>query len=464
MTASVTLLILGADGDLTKRLLLPGLGTLLAAHDEDVELIGSGLRDLTREEWRDLVAGAFDAVPEPRRSGLVASSRYLRADATDPDALSRLLAECTAVPVVFFALPPSVTAKVCAVLEHLAVPDGTRLALEKPFGVDRDSARRLNELLTRIVPERRVYRIDHFLGRATVLNILGTRFANRMIEPVWHRGVVERMEIVYDETLALEGRAGYYDDAGALVDMIQSHLLVVLALLTMDPIDRVDEVVLRDAMARVLRDTSVRDGDPVAASRRARYTAGSIDDRELPAYADEEGVDPARHTETLAQIVVGIDTDRWRGVPFVLRSGKALGRARKVARAVFRTADPIDGLQGRPGADWIELDLSSGEVEIGLTMNGGGDPFALEQTTLVAQQVPGALLPYGEVLKGILGDDPTLSIRGDVAEECWRIVEPVLAAWRSDRVPLEAYAAGSDGPAGWSPPPSSGAAGQAAGG
>ncbi|NUT57773.1 MAG: glucose-6-phosphate dehydrogenase, partial [Agromyces sp.] len=138
MTASVTLLILGADGDLTKRLLLPGLGTLLAAHDEDVELIGSGLRDLTREEWRDLVAGAFDAVPEPRRSGLVASSRYIRADATDPDALSRLLAECTAVPVVFFALPPSVAAKVCAVLEHLAVPDGTRLALEKPFGVDRD--------------------------------------------------------------------------------------------------------------------------------------------------------------------------------------------------------------------------------------------------------------------------------------------------------------------------------------
>jgi glucose-6-phosphate 1-dehydrogenase len=139
-------------------------------------------------------------------------------------------------------------------------------------------------------------------------------------------------------------------------------------------------------------------------------------------------------------------------VPFLLRSGKALGQPRKVARAVFRPAAPIDGLEGTPRSDWIELDLSSGEVEVGLTMNGGGDPFALEQTTLVAHQVPGALLPYGEVLKGILSDDPTLSIRGDVAEECWRIVEPVLAAWRSGRVPLDEYPAGSDGPDGWRQP------------
>ena len=450
MTASATLLILGADGDLTKRLLLPGLGTLLAVYDVDLEVIGSGLRDLGDAEWRDIVAGAFESVPEPRRSRLLESTRYLRADATDADALARLLAECAAVPIVFFALPPSVTVRVCQVLERIETPEGMRLALEKPFGADRDSARRLNELLTRIVPERQVYRIDHFLGRATVLNILGTRFANRLIEPVWNRHSIERVEIVYDETLGLEGRAGYYDGAGALTDMVQSHLLAVLALVAMEPIDRVDEVVLRDAVARVLRDTSVWGGDALAASRRARYLAGEIKGRALPAYADEPGVDPGRETETLAQVVVEVDTDRWRGVPFLLRSGKALGRSRKVARAVLRAAAPIEGLEGRPRPDWIELDLRSGEVEIGLTMNGGGDPFVLEQTTLVAKQVPGALLPYGEVLKGILNDDPTLSVRGDVAEECWRIVEPVLAAWRAGRVPLEEYPAGSDGPSGWS--------------
>jgi glucose-6-phosphate 1-dehydrogenase len=223
----------------------------------------------------------------------------------------------------------------------------------------------------------------------------------------------------------------------------------VLALVAMEPIDRVDEVVLRDAVAGVLRDTAVWNADPVASSRRARYGAGEVEGRRLPAYVDEPGVDPSLGTETLAQLVVEVDTERWRGVPFLLRSGKALGRSRKIARAVFRASAPIEGLEGRPRSDWIELDLRSGEVEIGLTMNGGGDPFVLEQTTLVAKQVPGALLPYGEVLKGILNDDPTLSVRGDVAEECWRIVEPVLAAWRDGRVPLEEYPAGSDGPSDW---------------
>lgn len=449
MTASATLLILGADGDLTRRLLLPGLGTLLAANDVELEVIGSGLGDLGDTEWRGRLAVAFESVPEPRRSGLLASSRYLRADATDTAALAGLIGECAAVPVVFFALPPAVTARVCHALERIDTPDGMRLALEKPFGADRESARDLNELLTRIVPERQVYRIDHFLGRATVLNILGTRFANRLIEPVWNRHSIERVEIVYDETLGLEGRAGYYDGTGALIDMVQSHLLAVLALVAMEPVDRVDEVALRDAVADVLRETAVRNDDPATASRRARYTAGEAEGRRLPDYTDEPGVDPDLETETLAQVVVEVDTDRWRGVPFVLRSGKALGRNRKFARAVFRAAPAVGGLEGRPHSDWIELDLRSGQVEIGLTMNGGGDPFELEQTTLVAEQVPGALLPYGEVLKGILNDDATLSVRGDVAEECWRILEPVLAAWRDDRVPLEVYPAGSDGPPGW---------------
>jgi len=220
MTAAATLLILGADGDLTKRLLLPGLGTLLAAHEVDLEVIGSGLSERTDREWRDVVATALESVPEPIRARLLGSTRYMRGDATDAGVLAGLIGACANPPIMFFALPPAVTARVCVVLERLDVPEGMRLALEKPFGTDRDSARELNELLTRIVPERRIYRIDHFLGRATVLNLLGTRFANRMVEPVWHRGAIERVEIVYDETLGLEGRAGYYDGTGALMDML----------------------------------------------------------------------------------------------------------------------------------------------------------------------------------------------------------------------------------------------------
>ncbi len=446
---TTTLLVLGADGDLTKRLLLPGLGTLLALEDHDLELVGTGLTPRSDEEWRELVSTALADVPADRRDRILSTSRYSVTDVTEGQQLQELLDSCSGVPVLYFALPPAVTARVCALLEHVRYPDGIRLALEKPFGSDRETARKLNELLGRVVPERQIYRIDHFLGMSTVLNLLGLRFANRLIEPSWHSGAIQRVEILYDETLGLEGRGGYYDRAGALIDMIQSHLLEVLALVAMEPIDRVDEVALRDAIAEVLRRTRVRADDPVASSRRARYSAGTVGDRRMPSYADEKGVDPALNTETLAQVTLEVDTDRWRGVPFVLRSGKALGAVRKEAHAIFHAADALPGLQGVPQSDSITLGFKSGEVRLELTMNGGGDPFHLEQAVLEVQQAPSPLQPYGEVLRGILTDDPVLSVRGDIAEECWRIVEPVLTAWKENRVPLEEYPAGSSGPEGW---------------
>lgn len=470
MSAPVTLLILGAGGDLTKRLLLPGLASLLAHHDHDVTVIGAGLDDTVRDGWTDLVAEAMhhaaDEHPvDERRSDaeetdsvadestpterLIASTRYITADATDPDALSELLAACTGTPVIYFALPPAVTAKVCEALQKVDVPEGTRLALEKPFGVDEESARALNERIAAIVPEKQVFRIDHFLGKSTVLNILGLRLANRILEPVWDAGSIERVEIVFDETLGLEGRAGYYDSSGALVDMIQSHVLEVLAIIAMEPPPRVDEVELRDNVAQVLRNTELWSGDPVADARRARYTAGTIGDRTLPSYADEKGVDPSRKTETLAEVTVRVKTRRWHDVPFVLRSGKALGAKRSQARLVLRPVSPIPGIEGTPREQTIVLDLMTGDVQMQLTMNGGGDPFRLEQSELVAHQDSGDLLPYGEVLRGILDGDPMLSIRADVAERCWHIVQPVIDAWRRDDTPLDEYEAGSDGPSGW---------------
>ena len=455
-TATATLLILGADGDLTKRLLLPGLGTLLAVYDLDLEVIGSGLQERSDAEWRALVAEAFGEVPEPRRARLVDSSRYVRADAADADDLSHLLAECAAVPVIYFALPPSVTARVCAELEGIPRPEGLRLALEKPFGTDLESARRLNELLTRIVPERQVYRIDHFLGRATVLNILGTRFANRLIEPIWNRNVIERVEIVYDETLALESRAGYYDHAGALVDMIQSHLLAVLALIAMEPVDRVDEVVLRDAIATVLRATAVWDDDPVTASRRARYSAGEIEGRALPAYADEDGVDPSRDTETYAEVTFRVSNWRWAGTPFRLRTGKAIGTERREIAVHFKSV-PHEPFDDRDRPNVLRFQLSPDAISLQLNLNGEGDPFDLEQVGLDAEFPTQELPPYSLLLKEILEGDATLSIRGDEAEELWRIVEPVLSAWADNEVPLEEYRAGSAGPSGARVPEQAGA-------
>ncbi|MEJ3405222.1 glucose-6-phosphate dehydrogenase [Rathayibacter sp. YIM 133350] len=446
----VSLLILGAGGDLTKRLLVPGLASLLSVHDYDVQLLGSGLDERSQEQWKSLVHDSFSGEGSgPARDRVLEGTRYITADATDPDDLKKLFEACDGTPVVYFALPPAVTAKVCETMAHVQLPKGIRLALEKPFGVDLESARRLNGLLKNLVPETQIFRIDHFLGMTTVLNMLGLRFSNKLLEGVWNRDSIDRVDIRYDETLGLEGRGGYYDHSGALVDMIQSHLLEVLAFFALERPDRVDEAELRDRVVEVLRETSVWQGDPVASSHRARYTAGTVGDRSMPSYVDEAGVDPALNTETLAEVTLAVDTPRWKGVPFTLRSGKALASKRTQVVATFKETHTPEGIEGVEQPDVVVLELRSGAVELHLTMNGGGDPFRLERATLTATQEPGQLLPYGEVLKGILDGDPTLSVRGDVAEECWRIVEPVLAAWKAGTVVLEDYPAGSQGPEGW---------------
>jgi glucose-6-phosphate 1-dehydrogenase len=446
----VSLLILGAGGDLTKRLLLPGLASLLSEHNYDVQVIGAAREELTDKEWRQLIRDSFAKTTDPQGADRrLESARYITGDVTDAGQLETLIAACDHTPIIYFALPPAVTVKVCAALRRVDLPDGSRLALEKPYGTDLRSARSLNRLIAQLVPEEQVFRIDHFLGMSIVLNIIGFRFANQFFDSVWNGRHIERVEIVYDELLGLEGRGGYYDHAGALVDMLQSHLLEVLALVAMEQPPRLNEVELRSNAAQVLRATHVWDDDPVAFSRRARYTKGKVGERAMPSYADEPGVDPALKTETLAQVTLEIDTARWRGVPFVLRSGKALGKYTTQVRVHMRPIPEIPGFGAAPAPDSIMLDLKSGAVELGLTMNGSGDPFTLERSTLMATKEPGDLLPYGQVLQGIVEGDPLLSVRADMAEECWRIVEPVLRAWRKDEVPLEEYTAGSLGPKGF---------------
>jgi glucose-6-phosphate 1-dehydrogenase len=448
-----TLLILGASGDLTRRLLLPGLATLLASDQgRPLRLLGAGMEDLDRTEWRSRVKEAFASSGKRGRllSSTAAASRYHQADVTDPDQLRTLLGECEGTPAIYFALPPAVTAKVCEALQQVDRPEGTTLVLEKPFGVDRDSARRLNELLTSLVPEAQIHRVDHFLGRADVLNILGTRFANRLLEPVWNNQNVERIEVVFDEDLTLEDRAGYYDHAGALVDMIQSHLLQVMSLLMMEPPATLDEADLRNGKVTVLRATHIHGDDPVGSSRRARYTAGRIGRRNVPAYTKEPGVDPRRRTETLAEVTVEVRNWRWAGVPVTLRSGKSLGRPRKEVVVTFKPPPHLpEGFTGTDRAEQITIGLSPSRLVLGMDVNGPDDPFQLDWAELSTELGPGSLEAYGEVLAGVLASDPTLSVRGDAAEECWRIIEPVQRAWAEDAVPMDSYPAGSTGPKEW---------------
>jgi len=451
--SSTTLLILGASGDLTERLLLPGLGSLLAVEtDQQVRVVGADRADLTQEAWDDTVRTALSSAGAPTEvvERVVADTEYVKADLLVPEELDALINHVGDPCVLYFALPPAVSVAVCQQLEERGVSGQTRLALEKPFGTDLPSAQALNQQLLKVVEENRIFRVDHFLGRSTVLNLLGVRFANRLLQPVWCSDHIEKVVISYDEDLALEGRAGYYDKAGALVDMIQSHLLQILAFFAMEAPASLHEDEVRSLKAQVLRATSVWGGDPVTASRRARYTEGTIGERVVPNYVDEEGVDPALDTETLAEMVVAIDNGRWRGTPFILRSGKALGSACKRIEVFFKAPAHVPtGLQGDDAPDTLVLELKPAEMILSLTVNAEGDPFDLEQKELHATLGDSRMLPYGEVLGRIVEGDPLLSIRGDVAEESWRIVEPVLSAWRADEVPMQEYPAGSSGPDGW---------------
>jgi glucose-6-phosphate 1-dehydrogenase len=449
-----TLLVLGASGDLAARLLMPALGRLLdvEGHRRGVVLVGAAAEAWDDRAWKEHVRASMQgaSVSDETIDAVLATTSYQQADVTKTEDLQRLIDTAPSAPALYFALPPAVTAKACQALSMARLPVGTVLVLEKPFGVDQDSAKDLNGRLAGLVAEERTFRVDHFLGRSTVLNLLGVRFANRIFEPLWNCEHIASVDIVFDEQLTLENRARYYDRAGALVDMIQSHLLQVMALVAAAPVAAITAVDLREAKAEVLRCCRVWGDDPARSSRRARYTSGTVNDRQVPDYVDEPGVDPSRDTETLAEVVLEVNNWRWAGVPFRLRSGKSISVARKEIVLTFKAAPHVpSGLIGDVAPDRLRLVLGPDAMALEVNVNGEDDPTTIDRVSLNADLSPGRLPAYGEVLAGVLDGDPLLAVRGDTAVECWRVIEPVLAAWRAGQVPLESYPAGSQGPEGW---------------
>ncbi|NBE97097.1 glucose-6-phosphate dehydrogenase [Nonomuraea sp. KC401] len=447
------LVILGATGDLNARYLLPALVALRAGgHLADrFELTCADRQGWTDEEFRRWASAQLDrhAVMEPTeaRKAIADSARYRQADATNAADMASLVAGGGPV-AVYLALPPAIFPGAVAALGAANLPPGSRIALEKPFGENLASAVELNRLLAGVVPEHAVFRVDHFLAMTTVQNVLGSRLANRVLEPIWNSSHISEVEIVWDETLALEGRAGYYDGVGALKDMVQNHLLQVLCLVAMEPPLSLGERDLRDRKIDVLR--SVRpltDDDVVRRTHRARYLAGRVGDRDVPSYAEEEGVDPRRRTETFAEVELALESWRWSGTTFRLRSGKALGHDRKEVAVRFRPVPHLPlGLDEEVVPNVLRFGLEPESMTLALA-GIGSNARTLAPLTLTAQPAPSELPAYGRLLADVLLGNAALSIRADEAEEAWRVLEPVMSAWSRDLVPLAEYPAGSDGPA-----------------
>ena len=447
------LVVLGGTGDLMGRYLLPGLAALQAAgHLGDrFQLVGASREDWDDEHFRNWAARWLEnqaaSVDPGSRAALVGSARYQQLDLADPaSSVGAIVGDGPAA--VYLALPPTVAPAAVSALARAGLPPGSRVVLEKPFGEDLNSARALNRLLAGLADERQVFRVDHFLAMTTVQNVLGTRLANRVLEPIWNSAHIEQIDIVWDESLALEGRAGYYDHVGALKDMVQNHLLQLLCLVAMEPPISLGERDLRDRKVDVLR--SVRpftDQDVASRTRRARYRAGRLGGADIPGYAGEEGVTPEHGTETFAEVTLELDSWRWSGTTFRLRTGKALGRDRKEVVVRFRPVPhlPFGTAQGSV-PNLLRFGLEPESLTLELTGSGPGAPLSLVPMTLTAEMPPPELPAYGRILLDVLRGDATLSIRADEAEEAWRVLTPVLEGWSKNLAPLEEYDAGSAGP------------------
>lgn len=447
-------IIFGASGDLTSRYLLPTFAQLYQKGTLPAEMNIVGIAPETwnttffQNHVRERLMRHASDVANEWREALILRLDYRKANVTKPGEIRKALASVNEPAIFYLALPPPVLLSAAQSIIEAGPFSESRIVVEKPFGMDLDSTRRLNQLLHSAFPEQNIFRMDHFLGKQTVQNILGLRFANRIFEPLWNCQHIERVEITWDETLTVEGRVGFYDATGAVRDMVHNHLLQLLCLVGMEAPPSFDERDLRGHKVAFLR--SVRRLSPEEIREwtiRARYGVGRIGNRDVPAYVNELGVDPKRETETFAQITLRVDNWRWAGVPFVLRSGKALEKDRRDIAIHFKPVPHLAFAQETdPQTNVLRLELNPDRMALGVNINGRGDPFDLEYLELDTDLAPQETSAYGRLLLDLLRGDLTLSIRDDEAEESWRIVEPILEAWLTGHVPLLEYPAGSAGP------------------
>jgi glucose-6-phosphate 1-dehydrogenase len=457
-----TLLLFGATGDLATRFLFPALAALQSAGKlpEGFQVIAAAREDLNSDAFRRTTSESMQdharGINATAREAILKVSHYRSVDIQDTAAVAEFIRYGADLSgdeplAVYLALPPVTFGPAITAVGTAGLPPHSRVVLEKPFGVSLKGAKELNMALRRVlgeVGEEAAFLVDHVLGMETVEKLVGLRLENRALEKVWSTRDIRQVAILWEETLALENRAGFYDHTGALKDVVQNHMLQILCLLAMDPPASLEDPELRARKLQIMSALRLlKPQDLAMCTRRARYTAGRLaetggaDGRMVPAYVKEDGVDLDRQTETFAEMRLEIRSGRWMDTRFVLRTGKALHARSKKAVIHFRSPQKLP-FAGRLVADVSELHIGiDGPEDIVVKT---GTPQGRWLT--IAKPPSSVLPPYGRVLLDILRGSQARSVGRYEAEQAWRVVTPVLDAWSRGEVPLEEYPAGSTGP------------------
>ncbi|MBC8103498.1 MAG: glucose-6-phosphate dehydrogenase [Cytophagales bacterium] len=469
-------ILFGATGDLARRKLLPALFRLFCENlqPEKFAVIGFALPDQKHPEYGDFVRAALtEFVPDKERlscslDDFIAATSFVPANFTDGEGYQRLKAEMDRVEkeretlgnrLYYMATPPSLVPDILNQLSAASLTTQsavqtpwTRIIAEKPFGIDRDSARRLTDLFHKVVTEEQVFRIDHYLGKDAVQDVSILRFANSLFEPLWNRGYIEQVQITVAETLGVERRGGYFDAMGETRDMVQSHALQVLALVAMEPPNSFAAKAIREEKSKVLE--AMR---PLSShyAVRGQYGPGKDPDgNPVPGYRGEQSVPHDSNTDTFMAARMEIESWRWAGVPFYIRAGKRLPRQVTEVNIQFKGA-PLALFRGstrRPEPNRLKLRIQP-DAEISLVVElkrpGTLRDLVPVELDMYYQETFDAPLrdAYERLLVDALAGDAVLFMREDEIDAAWRVVDPLLAYWRSEPADFPNYAAGSWGPA-----------------
>ncbi|WP_029351806.1 glucose-6-phosphate dehydrogenase [Bosea sp. 117] len=465
--APFVLTVFGATGDLARRKLIPALfhRDLAGQLPAEASIVGVSRRVFTDDEFRAFARQALvDHVPASEMQGpeidrFLARLHYVPVEAEAEqgwlELAGMLSQQAEGIRVFYLATAPQLFGPICERLGKYGLSEnGARVVIEKPIGKDLASALKLNQQVGRIFPEDRVYRIDHYLGKETVQNLMALRFANALFEPLWNNAHIDHVQITVAESLGVEERAGYYDTAGALRDMVQNHILQLLCLVAMEPPSSLDADAVRDEKLKVLRALKPVDEHNVAAvTVRGQYRAGASAGGAVPGYLEELGSNRSQ-TETFVAVKAEVENWRWAGVPFYLRTGKRLASRvseivvafRPVPHSVFgESVGPID-----PNRLVIRLQPDEG-VKLWLMIKDPGPggirlshvPLDMSFAKAFKVRNPDA---YERLILDVVRGNQTLFMRRDEVEAAWRWVDPILDAWRNEKDPPRPYTAGTWGP------------------